>query len=879
MNSLPSWIESGLRAICPEELVDQITGDLIELYHHDLKTMSGRKAKTRLVINAFRFVRPGILLRNKFSFNFNEGSMIRHYFKTTLRQGMKSKLNFCFKLSGLVLALISFLVIVLYVSYQLSFDRYHEDYQQVYRVNSQWQENGEMASYAIVPTGIGPMLKSEFPDVESFARVGGASRYLVRYEDQSVQADGIADADSTIFNVLSFKFLQGDHRSLQSPGSIVLTRGLASQIFGDQDPMHKTLSFIDRSGISLQVTGVIEDVPKNSHLKIQALTSFGALSDSSDLAAGPWEIGIDGLTTMYLRFDSHTNPDEFAAKALPQIRKRLTPNESGLEKGYQIWLQPLKDIYLDAPIYAEFCAKGNPVYVYVFSVLGFFLLTISSINYVNLSIADFHTRHREIGVRKVMGARKKQIAFQVVLEAALISCVSLVLSIGSVYLLFPYVQQMLDPDLRFASLMEPKLILLVVSIMVALIGLSTAYPAYQLAVNNPMDDLKSRSMTGRHLSLSKVLLLSQITIAVICIAATFVVSQQLDFIQSRNPGYDRHNLVVVAMPDRYPPEKNPVIKAEFEKLTGVEAVSFSTFRIAGAGYYRDWYRVEIDNEMKRVMLNEVFFDHDFFRTTGIPLIAGRSFDRGRATDSHEAFIVNETAVREFGWADPIGKRISYGHDEAKGEKWEGTIVGVVKDFNIYSLHRKIEPLVMRLPWSDWPGNCVHVRINGPFDETLARIKTKYEEILPGFILNYSVVDELYDNQYRNERRAFSSLQISTWMIVLISVLGIFSLSLYISMTRMKEFAIRKVLGATGGQITLLHAGKFIKVALIANVIALPVAWMLADFWLEEFAYKTALSSFAFMMVALLSVVLVLLSAGYAAWRSGQGNPVEVIKSE
>jgi putative ABC transport system permease protein len=412
-----------------------------------------------------------------------------------------------------------------------------------------------------------------------------------------------------------------------------------------------------------------------------------------------------------------------------------------------------------------------------------------------------------------------------------------------------------------------------------LVLLSTAYPAYQLAVNNPIDDLKARSAAGKHLSLSKILLLSQITIAVICITATFVVSQQLQFIQSRNPGYDRHNLVVVALPDRYPAEKNPVMKNEFEKLAGVEAVSFSAFRIAGAGYYRDWYRVEVGNEMKRVMLNEVFFDHDFFRATGIPLVAGRSFDPAKATDSHEAFIVNETAVREFGWKDPIGKRISYGYDEPEGEKWDGTIVGVVKDFNVYSLHRKIEPLVMRLPWSDWPGNCLHVRINGPFDETLARIKKKYEEILPGFILTYSVIDELYDNQYRNERRAFASLQLSTWVIVLISSLGIFSLSVYISMTRMKEFAIRKVLGATGGQITLLHAGKFIKVALVANAIALPAAWTLSRLWLEEFAYKTEVNNVAFLLVAMLSMVLVLISVGYSAWRSGRSNPIEVIKSE
>ncbi|HLT74722.1 MAG TPA: FtsX-like permease family protein, partial [Ohtaekwangia sp.] len=364
-----------------------------------------------------------------------------------------------------------------------------------------------------------------------------------------------------------------------------------------------------------------------------------------------------------------------------------------------------------------------------------------------------------------------------------------------------------------------------------------------------------------------------------CITSTLVIGQQLRFIQERNPGYDRENLIVAYMPDQYPTEKIQVIKDEFANVPGVEAVSFSTFRIAGAGYYRDWYRVEIDGEMKRMMLNEVFFDHDFFRATGIPLVAGREFDAQRATDSHEAFIVNETAVRHFGWKDALGKRISYGYDETDGEKWEGVIVGVVKDFNVYSLHKKIEPLVMRLPWSDWPGACVHIRINGPLDETIARIQKKYTEILPGFILHYSVVDELYSNQYSNERKAYTALQFCTWIIVVISCLGIFSLSLYLSVAKTKEFGIRKVLGATSKQISVLHTGKFVKIALIANVVAIPGAWIASEQWLEQFAYKTEVSGFLFVAVTGISLFLVILSAGYSSWKAGVMNPVDVIKSE
>ncbi|MEX2234658.1 MAG: FtsX-like permease family protein [Cyclobacteriaceae bacterium] len=283
--------------------------------------------------------------------------------------------------------------------------------------------------------------------------------------------------------------------------------------------------------------------------------------------------------------------------------------------------------------------------------------------------------------------------------------------------------------------------------------------------------------------------------------------------------------------------------------------------------------------MKQMLLNEVFFDHDFFRVMDIELTAGRSFDPQNAADPHAAFMVNETAVREFGWDDPLGKRISHGFEDPEGEKWEGTIVGVVKDFNIYSMRKKIEPMVMRLPWSDWPGNCVYVRVSGPLNETITGIKNKYEEIMPDFLIDYHVIGDLYANQYRNERKAFASIKLGTWIIVLISALGIFSLSVYMSLRRMKEFGIRKVLGATVGQIALMHVGHFLRIAFVANLIALPIAYWMMKTWLSEFAYRTELKGIVFVGVMVISFVLVILAAGYSSWKAGVMNPVDAIKKQ
>lgn len=513
MQSFPTWAERFLRIICPEQVVDQIIGDLIELYQHDIKRYGQQKARWKLIITALRFFRPAILIRNKFSINFNHGPMVQHYLKTSFRHFLKSKLNFSFKLLGLCFALVSLLVIVLYLSFQLSFDKFHEDYQHIYRVNSQWRENGEMAKYALVPTGVGPMLKNEFPEVRGYARMGGASRCQVRVKDKSFHAEGIAEADSTLFNVLSFSFIRGDKHALQKPRSIVLTESLAKQIFDDADPFEESITLVDRAGVSLQVTGIIKDLPPNSHLSIKALASFGSLSDSSYVAAGSWDISIDGSTVLYLRLSDGSGAEEFLSKAIPSVKKKITRNESGLEKEYGILLQPLKDIYLDRPIYAEFCVKGNIVYIYMFAVLGLFLLVISGINYINLTVADFHKRLKEIGIRKVMGALKRQIAFQVIFEGCLVVVLSLIVSICALYLLFPEVQQLLDPNLKFVMLAKPEIIAMLAAVIGLLIILSTLYPAYQLAINSPIENMKSIGKPGSHAKIGRVLLISQFGIS------------------------------------------------------------------------------------------------------------------------------------------------------------------------------------------------------------------------------------------------------------------------------------------------------------------------------------------------------------------------------
>jgi putative ABC transport system permease protein len=297
-------------------------------------------------------------------------------------------------------------------------------------------------------------------------------------------------------------------------------------------------------------------------LHIRALLRGDGLTDAGDLPVDPWGIGIDGSGPLYLRFHESANVKDFVSKAIPFLRKRLKGGEGHLERDYEVYLQPIQNIHLDPWIFADFTQKGNVVYVYVFSLLGVFLLLIAGINYVNLSIADFHKRSKEIGVRKVLGARKRQVALQVILETCVLCLVSFCLSVGAVYILFPKVAQILDANLTFRMLFQRQVLWIVVIITASLMVMSTLYPAWRLAANKPVNDFKALSSAGRKSSIGNILLLCQFTISVICICATFVVAQQIRFIGTKDPGYDRNNTIVLFMPDRYPEEKIPAIKNE-----------------------------------------------------------------------------------------------------------------------------------------------------------------------------------------------------------------------------------------------------------------------------------------------------------------------------
>lgn len=659
-----------LRAFCPPHLQEEIEGDLLQRFTRDMKLFGEKKAKRRLLWNAIRFFRPGILLRNKFSGEPHQLPMYKNYLITSLRHIRKSKVNFTFKIGGLSLAVFSFLAIAVYVAHQLSFDDYHQE--NTYRVNSQRKENGVVEKYASAPLAIGPMLKQYLPEVEAYARTRFANGSYLRFEDKAIECGGLLEADSTLFDVLTFDFIVGDKDVLTSPDGIVLIRSKAMELFGETNVLQRLVT-INHNPKQYQVTAVIEDPRKSSFSFEAIILSKAEHGFSLSSIVSPVEF-LDEAATTFVRLKQP--PSAKLESKIESLIDRFIRKSDRIETGFALSFQPITDIYLGPHLMGEFARKGSPVYVYAFSVLGVLLLIVAAINYINLSIADFHSRVRETSVRKVFGARKHQLITQVILETVLFSLFASLIGLVMLYIFFPQVMQLLDSDLRFSMLLDKRLVIGVAIGLSVLTFLSVLFPARLFTGGRIAESLKSGSGSYNS-SISQVLLCAQFSISAICIACTLVAGQQVQFIHHKDLGIDRNNLMVFNVTEDFPVSKMITLKQRLLQIPGVSSVSNTSFRIGG-GYWKDWYFVESGNGFKNLELYEVFSDDDVFETLGIKLLAGRTFNAQMPSDSGAAFVINETAARELGWSNPIGKRI-FTHPEDKG-KWDGTVVGVVKRY-------------------------------------------------------------------------------------------------------------------------------------------------------------------------------------------------------
>lgn len=806
--------------------------------------------------------------------------MLKNYIKTALRNISRNKGFTTINISGLAIGMACCILVLLYTNDEFSFDRYPQQSDQIYRLvmGVTSQERGEIQT-ARTPPPWAPALANDYPEVEDYVRFKTPLvSWLISYEekDKRFHEKGFYFADPSVFEFFNFALIKGYPKTaLSEPNTVVLTESAAKKYFGDEDPINKILR-ADNT-YDFNVVGIIKDVPKHSHITFDILASFKTLSTFAIYGGIEYEtfrfMGLAPDNYTYLRLKKGTSSDQFLYKFPQFFEKYISTQMEQLGLKIKPQLQPLKNIHLHSNIEAELQANSDINYIYIFSAIALFVLIIACINFMNLSTALSSKRASEVGLRKVVGAYRSQLIIQFLVETIFLTFIALFLAFILVQLLLPLFNYFSGKELSLAF-NNPWNILGIIGIVVFVGILSGSYPAFMLSSFQPATVLKGGVKAGSlNAVLRKVLVLIQFSISIIFIIGTGIVYSQLKFIQNRELGFNKEQVVVLPFGD--PRARQIYLSYENLITQNPNVVAASGVSSLPGGLINNAaIRTEGMAPDQTVLVEFLFGDHDFLDVMGIELAAGRNFSLDFPTDTLAAFILNETAINQFGWQDsPLEKRIQLGG-------WQGRVIGVVKDFHVKSLYQRIEPLMIHIAPNPDAYHYFAVKIKAEnFQETLNFLEVKWKQVYPHDPFVYSFLDEDFDSQYRTEQLRGNIFISFSILAIFIACLGLFGLAAFTAEQRTKEIGIRKVLGASESGIVFRLSKEFTIWVLLANFIAWPVAFLAMDKWLQNFAYRTGIPMWIFFVAAVIALLIALITVSYQAIKAASSNPVEALRYE
>jgi len=793
--------------------------------------------------------------------------MLLNYLKVAFRQLWRHKVYSFINILGLTAGMTACFLIFLYVRFELSYDKMHSKGDRIYRLVCDTKTPSETLHESITSAPMAINIKRDFPEVEDAVRIDESS-FLVRRGDIKFQEEKSLYADSGFFTVFDFPLLKGDPKTaLKEPMSIVLSETTARKFFGDEDPMGQTL-ILRGDNIPMKVTGIMKDMPWNIHFRADVVVSMTTQTQHLNTRRDE-QWGNFGMYS-YLLLKEGADPGKLEAQ-FPQFLERRNGKEMKESQMYfTLTLEPLKDVYLKSPRNSP--SKGNMSNVYIFSIIAAFILGIACINFVNLATARASERAREVGIRKVVGASRRKLIIQFIGESILVSYLAFLCAVVLATVLLPLFNQLAGKTIS-ASITENASTILTLLLMASGIGLlSGIYPAFILSGFKPIMVLKGRFSTSRlGVMLRQGLVVTQFTIAICLIAGTIVVYNQLQYMRNRDLGFNKEQTLVM---DFFYDRNVQSLKTEIEKIPGVNSASLSS-SLPGATNNIAYTQIENrTGEMQTTNLDVYFIDHRFIDQYKLKVVAGRKFLTSLHSDSTDAMIVNEEAVKIFGYSSAeeiIGKRFS---------QWgrEGRVIGVIRNFNFQSLQQSIKPLTLRIEPESY--HFISMRVSTQrLSETIAAIENKWKAAIPNRPFTYFFIDESFDRQYRSEERFGNLFLIFTIIAILISCLGLFGLASYSTTRRVKEIGIRKVMGASVGSITGLLSKNFLKLVLISIIIGAPIAWLVMYRWLEDFAYRTEISWWVLPLTALVALTIALITVSFQAIKAAVANPVKSLRTE
>lgn len=792
--------------------------------------------------------------------------MLKNYFKIAFRNLWRHRVFSFINIMGLTVGMTACLLIFIYVRFELSYDRFHPKADRIYRIVADIKTPTETLPSLGPAWAVPGHIKFDFSDVEAFTRVAPENLLFRKGDIKFNEANSIW-ADSAFFQIFGFKLLKGDPRTaLKEPFSVVMSASTAKKYFGKGDPMGQTI-LITSDGSPATITGIMQDMPENTQVKGDVLVSMTTIT--TKFAKGIDDQWSNYSPWAYILLKSGTDAKALEKKFPAFLEKWSGKEMKELQMFVTLKLEKLKEVYLYS---SRGDSLGSIRNVYIFSIIALFILIIACINFINLTTARASERAKEVGIRKVAGAVRPQLARQFLGESIVICFIAFLLTLGLSALLLPSFNQLAGKTISTGIFHDGSLVVLLLGAGIVIGLLAGIYPAFVLSSFKPIDVLKGRFATGNKGSiLRKGLVITQFAISTALIIGTIIVYTQMSYMRNRELGFNKDQVLVVETKSE---KKRGALQEAVSRLTNVKTSALSG-SVPGSDHPGAYSEVEnVNGDLQITNLDLYFVDFDYIPLYNLKMVAGRAFSREYKTDSGQAMILNEAAVRMLGYHSPhqaIGKRFKqWGH--------EGRIIGVIQDFHYKSLQTPIKPLSIRMDFNNT--TLLSVKVNAAnIQKTIASIEKEFKTIIPNRPFSYYFLDEFFDRQYRNEER-FGRLFLNFAVLaIFISCLGLLGLASYSTMQRTREIGIRKVMGASVSNIINLLSKDFLKLVVISFFIAAPVAWYFMHKWLTDFAYRTSISWWIFAMAGVLAILIAVVTISVQAFRAAVANPVKSLRTE
>jgi len=791
--------------------------------------------------------------------------MIKTLIKLAFRNIKKDLSYSLITILGLTIGITSSLFLLLFIFDDLSYDRYHEKGDNIYRVVSNLSEPDDAFTWAVTQIPFAPQVKEDYPEVEDFVRFINEGRTLYKNNEIEFYDEDVYYSDPTVFNVFSYKLIDGDAETvLTEPNTMVVTESFSEKYFGAENPVGKTIETGD--GRIFNITGLMKDVPHNSHF------TFSALFSRSSLPAEMGSWGSFGVPT-YLLLQEGYDPDLLDEK-LPEIYEKFMAEmfaRMGVNVDYE--LQPIKDIHLFSNIQEETGQSGDITYIYIFSAVAIFMLVIACINYMNMATARSSRRAKEVGIRKVIGSQRRQLIGQFLIESIVFALISLILSLILCYILIPPFNNLSGKFVEPDFLYSPPVLLSLAAIILITGFIGGSYPAFFLSGFQPVEVLKGRLAKGSsNVILRKILVIVQFSISMIMLISTIVVYDQINYMKKKDVGFEKDNLVIVDYTTREMIEKYPVLRDALLTNPGVISVCSSSDRM-GQGSRKVLLNVETSEGMQERGINLMIVDHDFIKTMGVNILEGRGFSEEFRSDTAGGVVINELMAQRFNWENPLGKKIQINREGVPPAE----VVGVMQNFHQRGLYNEMEPLMLMYRDRNF---LVNIKVDGEnISSTLDLIEETWKGIYPDQPFEYNFLEDDFNGQFEADEKRGIIFTYFSILTVIIACLGLFGLASFTVEQRTKEVAIRKVLGANANRIVQLISREFLILIGFAVVVSFPLAWFFMNKWLQDYPYRTDLNIFIFILAALITVVITFLTISFHTMKASVASPIDALAQE